>query len=364
MFSGSVCMDLFFCGWVRVPAMTRVLLAGAIILGIFTPLHGQEQAYSANRDHGPRELDSKPALSSHPEAEDYVILPDDVLQVDVFDVSEMSRQYRVSPSGLITLPLLPEPLQATGRTPRQLSGLISERLQTAGLVINPQVTVEVKESRVHSIAVTGAVKKPQIYPLFGRTTLLDVLSQAEGLTEEAGSTATIIRGKAAARMRARGAGEDGAEQEDSPDRIATVDLKRLLEAGDSSLNLDLYPGDRVTVQRSGIIYVVGAVNRPGGFPLKNSKEEMTVLKAVALAEDLKATGVRNKAIIIRKDLNLAGGRKEIPVNLTEVLAGRAPDCSLQAEDILFVPDSSSKKAIRRAAEAALQITTGVIIWRR
>src|SRR5207247_9896773 len=247
------------------------------------------------------------------------------------DVSEMSRQYRVSPSGLITLPLLPEPLQATGRTPRQLSGLISERLQTAGLVINPQATVEVKESRVHSIAVTGAVKKPQIYPLFGRTTLLDVLSQAEGLTEEAGSTATIIRGKAAARMRARGAGEDGAEQEDSPDRIATVDLKRLLEAGVSSLNLDLYPGDRVTVQRSGIIYVVGAVNRPGGFPLKNSKEEMTVLKAVALAEDLKATGVRNKAIIIRKDLNLAGGRKEIPVNLAEVLAGSAPDCSVQAE---------------------------------
>src|SRR5207247_2553317 len=168
------------------------------------------------------------------------------------DVSEMSRQYRVSPSGLITLPLLPEPLQATGRTPRQLSGLISERLQTAGLVINPQATVEVKESRVHSIAVTGAVKKPQIYPLFGRTTLLDVLSQAEGLTEEAGSTATIIRGKAAARMRARGAGEDGAEQEDSPDRIATVDLKRLLEAGDSSRNLSLYPTAAVKRQYGGL----------------------------------------------------------------------------------------------------------------
>lgn len=147
-------------------------------------------------------------------------------------------------------------------------------------------------------------------------------------------------------------------------RVVTVDLKRLMESGDPALNLDVFPGDRVTVQRAGIIYVVGAVNRAGGFPLKDDQEEMTVLKAIALAQDLKPTAQKDRAMIMRKNPQIAGGREEIPVDLKMVLIGRAPDRPMQPNDILFIPDSAGKKALRRAAEAAIQVTTGLVIWRR
>lgn len=130
---------------------------------------------------------------------DFLITPDDLLEIVVFDVPQMSRPYRVSPSGFIVFPLLPKPIEAAGMTPVQLSEAIATELRSAGILSNPQVNVEVKESRLHSVAVTGAVKKPQIYQVFGRTTLLDVLSQAEGLAPEAGNTVIITRGEIALR---------------------------------------------------------------------------------------------------------------------------------------------------------------------
>lgn len=339
-------------------------LLGVALFGAPVRFQSQDVAPPTGTDSSRLELPPNPTSAFQPSTQDTVISPDDLLEVYVFDVAEISRQYRVSPSGSITLPLLSGPIAAAGLTPEQLSQAISERLRTAGLVSSPQVTVAVKESRIQSVAVAGAVKRPQIYPIFGRTTLLDVLSQAEGLADDAGNTAIITRGEVAARVRGLGVGQHARGQQPPLSRTVTVDLKRLLENGEPSLNLDLYPGDRVTVQRAGIIYVVGAVNRSGGFTLKNDQEEMTVLKAIALAEDLKSTAVRNKALIIRKNPQMSGQREEIPIDLKKVLAGQAPDRPMQTNDILFVPDSTGKKAMRRAAEAAIQITTGIIIWRR
>jgi len=142
----------------------------------------------------------------------------------------------------------------------------------------------------------------------------------------------------------------------------SVDLSRLTETGDPLLNVELYPGDRVTVQRAGIVYVVGAVNKPGGFPLKTGQEKMTVIQALALAEDVKPTAAQNRAMIIRKNPAAADGREEIAVNLTKVLEGHQHDSQLQADDILFVPDSAGKRALRRGAEAAITAATYGIIY--
>ena len=296
----------------------------------------------------------------HSGAPDYVISADDLLEVNVFDVPEFSRTYRVSPSGSLTLPLVPAPIAAAGLTTAQLSSAIRDRLQADGLVSKAQVTVEVKESRLHSVAVTGAVKKPDL-SRFRPNHAARCLSQAEGLSEDAGQVATVTRGDLALAAQGLPGGQDGGQSPIA--QTLTIDLKRLLQTGDPRLNIALYPGDRVTVQRAGIIYVVGAVGRPGGFTLKNDQEQMTVLKAIALAEDLKSTAVKSRAMIIRDDGRTPSARQELPVNLSEVLQGHAPDPPMQANDILFVPDSSAKKAMRRAAEAALQIATGVIIWR-
>lgn len=294
---------------------------------------------------------------------DYAISPDDLLDISVFDVPQMSHSYRVRPGGAITLPLLPDSIKAARLTPDQLAAAIRDRLKAADLVSDPQVTVDVRESRMHSIAVTGAVKRPQLYPAFGKTKLLDVLAQSEGLTDDAGGVALVTRGGAAA--------EPGTDSNPAlpggaagkPGDPIVIDLKRLMQTNDPRLNVDVYPGDLVTVERAGVVYVVGAVNRPGGFVLTAQHEPMTVLKALALAEDLKPTAIPNKAVIIHPDSKASGAQKESPVKLKDILAGRASDRPLEADEILFVPDSTGQRAMRRAAEAAVQITTGVIIWR-
>src|SRR5436853_173749 len=294
---------------------------------------------------------------------EYIISPDDVLSINVYDAPDISGEYRVGPTGQLELPLLAEAVEAAGLTPAQLSGLVVKKYADEEIFSHARVTVAVKQSRIHSITVAGAVKNPQIYPLFGKTTLLDVLSQAGGISDDAGNKVLVTRGVVANQALK----ESGACT--PPNGVAcgenlTIDLGRLIESGDPLSNVELYPGDRVTVQRGGIVYVVGAVNRPGGFPLRSSEEEMTVLKALALSEDTKSTAQKSKAVIIRKNSQEKNGREEIAVNLKNVLTGRAPDPRMQASDILFVPDSSGTKALRRAVDSAVYITTGLIIWRR
>jgi polysaccharide export outer membrane protein len=293
---------------------------------------------------------------------DCIISPDDVLTISVYDAPDVTGDYRVSPTGEIEIPLLPTPIVAAGRTPAQLSELISERYRVSEIYTHPRVTVAIKESRVHAIAIAGAVKKPQIYPVFGRTTLLDLLSQAEGLADDSGSLAIVTRGDIAMQILKSTDACGTANQHPFCDSTFSVDLSRLTEMGDPLLNVDLYPGDRVTVQRAGIVYVVGAVNKPGGFPLKTGQEKMTVIQALALAEDLKPTAAQKRAMIIRKNPASADGREEIAVNLTKVLEGHEHDSQLQANDILFVPDSAGKRALRRGAEAAVTAATWGIIY--
>ena len=297
------------------------------------------------------------ALSNPAAQQEYLISPDDLLDVYVVDVAELSRTYRVSPMGQVNLPLLSRPLNAANLTLTQFADLITQNLKTAGLVADPRVTVSVKESRTHSVAITGAVKKPQIYFVFGRTTLLDVLSQAEGLADDASSSAYVIRGEIGQSVLKTQGAAGGSE-------VTTVDLEKLLHSGDPSLNIDIYPGDRVTIAPAGIVYVVGAVNKPGGFPLTANRKRLTVMQAVALAEDMKSTATPNKSMIVRRDPQNPGGREEIPVKLKDVLAGKAADIPLQVEDILFVPDSTWKKAAFRGVEAAIQTATGVAIYRQ
>jgi polysaccharide export outer membrane protein len=141
-----------------------------------------------------------------------------------------------------------------------------------------------------------------------------------------------------------------------------INLKRLLESGDSELNAPVYAGDVVKVTRAGVIYAVGAVNKAGGFVMKNN-ESLTVLQVIALSEGLTRYAKKSAVRIIRTNAE-SGQRQEIPVDVGKILDGKADDKVMQARDILFVPDSGSRRAIYRTSEAALSIMTGVIIWRR
>jgi len=329
---------------------------------------GQEAAGAS-----PAMLKSQQSGMAAPAAyvQEYVIAADDVLDVYILDVPELSRAYRVSQSGQLAFPLLPQPLNAAGMTLDKFSALLTAQLKSTGTLTDPHVNVSVKESRNHSISITGAVKSPQIFAVLGPVRLLSVLSQAGGIADDAANVVKITRGGAinqplpgaSATSPSAGASPTSIDAVADGSQIITINLNDLLNSGSSTLNIDVYPGDWVTVPKAGVVYVVGAVNRSGGFVMNTSREHMTVLQAVALAEDLKPTAQREHSMIIRRELSKTGERQEIAVNLKQILAGKTPDVAMEPNDILFVPDSAGKKALRRGAEAAIQIATGLALFR-
>ncbi len=285
---------------------------------------------------------------------EYLIGAGDLLGVEVFDVPELSRDTRVDETGYVALPLMPAKVRAAGLTPYQLQDKLAELLQTNGLVSTPQVTVTLKEQHSQPITVIGAVKTPLVIQATRKITLLQALSQAGGIADEAGSTVIVTR-----------AAEDSTESADAGSPAApmgpqtfTITLADVLESGDARFNIPLIGGDVVSVPRAGIIYVVGAVVRPGGFQLQNDQDKMTMLKMLSLAGGPTNTAKSQKAVILRKNLD-TGQRDQVPVDLKKVMALKLADIQLQPNDILYVPDSSGLKALHRAGEVAITLTTGI-----
>ncbi|HVA95551.1 MAG TPA: polysaccharide biosynthesis/export family protein [Candidatus Dormibacteraeota bacterium] len=321
------------------------------------------------------------ARKSQPAIDQYRIGPDDLLDISVFEAPEMNCTSRVSANGDISMQLLGQ-VKAAGLTPQGLESVIEELLRRTYMK-NPHVTVFVRELQSHPVSVVGAVKMPGVFQIRGAKTVIEMLSMAQGLADDAGDTVLIMRGGAAsgtegspiqasgqsggaAVARSRGqAFRDGgvnSSTQASQSKIVEINLKSLLESTNPALNVLVYPGDIVKVTRAGIVYVVGDVKKPGGFALK-SNESISVLQAVALAEGMTRTSAKSRARIIRTDLT-TGKRVEIPVDLGKILASKAPDPLLQPKDIVFIPDSSAKSAFYRGAEAVLYTATGVVIYRR
>jgi polysaccharide biosynthesis/export protein len=341
-------------------AILCVVVSGIALCGALTVLRAQIPAPPAK----PGSTRAKPAtdgrLVSSGSRDEYLISPEDVLDVNVYDMPDMSCECRVSPAGTVTLPLLRKPVEAAGMTPEQLAQSVEKDFSDAGLLSNPQVTVLVKESRRHSVAVSGAVKNPQTYPLMGRIKLSDLISQAGGLNDDAGNTVTISRGTLALHELASGG-------KPAPEKV-TVDLSKLTKGGDQGPDADVFPGDRITVETAGVFYVLGEVNRPGGYNLRTAHEEVTVLQALAVAGDVTSLAKTRNATIIRKDPKAPAGRAQIALNLNDVLTGRAPDRQVQANDVLYVPSSRGKRTMRAIAgatgSAVGAATSGLILYRR
>lgn len=274
----------------------------------------------------------------------YRLGPGDVLDIAVFEVEELSKSAVISPDGAVALPLIGV-VPLAGLTTREAAARLRD-LYANNLIRDPQITVTVKEHRSQPVTVLGAVVRPGVYQLKGSRRLSDVLALAEGLAPDAGALITISRPRPAA------------EPETIP--VSTFDLLSLADQDRHNPWVQSY--DTVRVAKAGVVYVVGDVGKAGGFPLKD-QEQITVLKALSLAEGLKRTASPQRSKIIRGRLE-TGQPHEIPVKVRDVLLGRAPDPPLMANDILFIPNSQARSAMGRAAEAAVQVVTGVIIWRR
>jgi polysaccharide export outer membrane protein len=289
-------------------------------------------------------------------AAEYVLGPDDQILIRALDPEQISgKPVLIETNGYISLPMVGR-VRAAGLTVQQLEAEIVSRLKR--YIREPQASVSVAEFGSQPVSVVGAVGNPGVVQLRGHKTLLEVISQAGGLKNEAGNSITVTRRRENGPIPLPSALPDSSGEFS----VAEVSIKSIMEGRNPQENIQVRPKDVITVPRAEFIYVIGAVRRPGGFVL-NEREHISVLQALSLAEGLDRVASAGNARILRSS-DSAATRTEIPVDLNKILAGKTGDVPLLANDVLFIPNSMAKNATLRSIEAAIQVGTGVAIWRR
>jgi len=286
---------------------------------------------------------------------DYILGPEDEIEIEVLNVPELKQTVRVAADGKISVPLIGR-VPASGLTPEQLRQELADQWGENYLQ-DPQVSIFVKEFKARPVSVIGAVEKPGLYYLKGPRNLIEVLSMAGGFGKKASSAAgrtVVITRKSGFQDLQVG---DGMHLR-GPDQIE-IDLNRLLYTRDPGLNIEMKPLDTVAVSKADVVYVTGAVKKPGGIVL-DDRPTVTVIQAISMAEGFVGTASRGGARILRTRQD--GSKIEIPVNLTKVMKGKAEDLTLAANDILYVPDSKKKIAVSRAADVSVSTFSAWLIW--
>jgi polysaccharide export outer membrane protein len=268
--------------------------------------------------------------------------PNDLIAISVYDAPELTRTVRVGADGFIRLPMRKRQIKADGLMPGELESAIADALRSEQLIVDPLVTVTVAEYNSRPISVAGAVKQPITFQANGPVTLLEALTRAGGLSPEAGSEILVSHPKA-------GAGGVASAL------IQRIPVRGLIDAADPALNLSLNGGEEVRVPEVGKFFVLGNVHKPGVFPMQGNTE-ISVLKALASAEGLLPLASK-EAYIYRREA-AAGSKNEIPVPLKKIMERKAPDIRLTADDILYVPDATGRRATLAALEKILIYGSG------
>ena len=293
-------------------------------------------------------------LRSHA-APEYVFGPGDQILIHVADVDDMpTTALHVDPNGFIDLPLAGR-VQAAGVTSEQLKHLLEARYRR--FLTTPDISVNLSESSSQPVSVVGEVVHPGVQQLNGARRLLEVLSLFGGLKPEAGSKVIITRDPRWGHIDLPGATLDA-----NGFTTVTLPLEGVLNGSSPENNIPIEPHDVISVPRADLVYVLGDVHKPGGFAL-TTHPGMSVLHALSMAEGLSPDSSPGGARILRPFPGGDGGMHQIPVNVSKITEGKAPDVQLLPNDVLFVPHSGMKVASRRAVEAALGVTTGILIYR-
>ncbi|MBI5181968.1 MAG: polysaccharide biosynthesis/export family protein [Nitrospirae bacterium] len=267
-------------------------------------------------------LKSGTARNTDPNA-DYTVGHDDLIEIDVFQAEELRRTVRVSAKGYIGLPLIGQ-IKAKGQTPVQIEEAIAKRL--VKYMQEPLVTVYIKEYRAQRIGVIGAVTQPQVYAVTGQKYLLDMLSMAGGLTREAGAICYILRPQ-----------QDSERQESSTTETMVIDLTELLEKGNIALNIPVFGGDVINVPKGGVVFVDGAVSKPGSMQMQG---KTTLVQAIAMAGGMLYEADVSDVKIFRD--NGEGFRDIITTDYDAIKDGKKDDIQLRENDIIIVPKSGVK----------------------
>ncbi len=241
--------------------------------------------------------------------DDYIVGEGDVLKLTVYEHADLTLTVRVSGEGAITVPLIGD-VQVKGLPLSRIAENITTLLAD-GYIVNPQVNIFIHEFRSNKATILGRINRPGLYELRQHTTLLELISQAGGLTQEAGKQAIIKR--------------KSAEASNRKEEIITIDLKSLIERGDESRNIQIVGGDSIYITASEVYYVTGEVKKPDEFNLDG---DITVIQAVTKAGGFTATAAPSKIKIIRKTDD---GKK--------VLTRVSMNEPILPNDVIVVPES-------------------------
>lgn len=247
--------------------------------------------------------DNEMKLPPRPEAPPATLGPEDKLCITVYEHDDLSQEVSLASDGGFAFPLIGK-VQASGMTVEQLEQHLKTELGK-DYIVDPQVSVTMLESRNRHVFVLGAVGTPGVYPLKHNASVLELLTQAGGVKDEAAWYAWYVP-----------AGEQ------SESKGTQIDLERLLSGEIKPIRVQ--NGDTIHVPLGAFVYVTGEVQRPGRYPLKRNT---TVDRAIILAGGFTKFASK-KRIRVRRIVN--GEQKEY--------RARSSD-ELQNEDVIIVPES-------------------------
>ena len=274
-------------------------------------------------------------------ADELHIGPGDLIEISMYGTQDFHETVRVSDAKSIMLPLVGS-VEVAGLSPKEAADLIRKKLIDGNFYTNPQISVFVKEYATEGVYVLGEVQKPGFYSILNARDVLQAISLAGGTTPKAGRLVTIKNPKRPGLVTVN---------------LAHAQAGSLDSAGGTSITL--MPADEVIVSKAGVVYVIGDVHLPTGIIMEN--ENLTVLQAIALAQGTNSTAALNDVRLIRRGPD---GPQEENISLKKMLAAKAPDLKVQADDIIFVPVSTGKVVSKRSIEAILQAATGVAMYAR
>ena len=284
----------------------------------------------------------------------YVIGPDDQLSVRVADMEEIgSVPQVVDMRGNISLPRLGR-VHVAGLTPEQTEAVLEQRL--GEYLQKPDVLVTVTQYHTQPVSVLGMVGTPGIQQIRGSKTLFEVISGAGGLKPEAGDTIKITRRKDMGALPLAKVVDD----ETGEYSVGEVAANDIVNATNPRANIEIKPHDIISVAKANLVYVIGAVKKPGGFILA-SNDNVTVLKAMALANGMERTATGKDVRILRL-VEGSPTREEIHIDLKGIMNAKTADFPMKPDDILFIPTSNSRNVAVRALETIVSMGTGLAMY--
>jgi len=276
------------------------------------------------------------ATNSPAQKESLLIGPGDALHIQVYDTPEMEQRARVTDAGEIPVSFLGN-VKVANMTPSQAAKVIEQRLITAAIMVHPQVTVRVDAYATQNASVMGQVLKPGLYEIDTRRKVIEVLALAGGLTDIADRHITI-------------------ERHGDPNQKAEYYYSNV--AG-TALDDDpmVYPGDTVVVPKAAVVYVLGDVLKPGGYPISTNNSKMTVLQAIALAGYANHTAAVGKSKLVRKTPT---GVEQIDLPVGAMQKGKSPEIALMPDDVVYVPFSFLRNVVVNGQSILASATSAAI----